>query len=416
MYLLFSILMGFQIFLYSFENFNLIMKLDTQAPAPTPAPTPLAVEVNGPSAIAVFGNFAYITNLASPSISRVNTTTDLLDQTFSHPSLIAPYNIVLSADGKYAYIANYGAPMTILDTTTGTFYPTKIYGNSLAIDHAINQLFIASTRSVAQYQYSSRLGFFSSKNKLSSSSSSSYQTLDLFIFDVSLDHCTNPNLINTVNFKYKDVAEVSSLTFDLNYIYIQNQINTELFVSRVHRETLEIDQLFLPSGKRPGNNGLVVIGNNVYSSNSYVCNFVTETVDYFANIENNSNAIIYDGSNYLYVVGTQLAVRDIPDSGCPSGQATIITPTGKGGFAGTVVYKLAIASTYPYVVVEEYAGFNCPQALSLLPNGSLYVLDGSGSGTVCSSVGTSGQLKKIRPTQINPSKIKKSLNYIKKQI
>jgi hypothetical protein len=324
---------------------------------------------------------------------------------------------VLSADGKYAYIANYGAPMTILDTTTGTFYPTKIYGNSLAIDHAINQLFIAYTRPVYQYQYSSRLGgFFSSKNKLSRSSSSLSNTLDLFIFDVSLDHCTNPNLINTVNFKYKDVREVSSLTFDLNYIYMQNQINDDGFVSRVHRETLEIDQLFLAVTCSPGNNGLVVIDNNVYSSNLYVFNFVTETVDKFAHIAyDNNNAIIYDGSKYLYIVGTQLSQSRIPDSGCPKGEARIITPTGKGGFAGTVVYKLAIAPTYPYDVVEEYAGFNCPQALSLLPNGSLYVLDGSGSGTVCSCVGTSGLLKKIRPTQINPSKIKKSLNYIKKQ-
>jgi DNA-binding beta-propeller fold protein YncE len=411
MYLFFSILISAQIAFASYEKFNLIMKLDPTQSGPTALTN---IDVDGPSAIARFGDLVYVTNLVSQKITVVNTQTDTLYKTYSDPSLTAPYNIVLSGDGRYAYIANYGKPLTVLDTTSGIFYPTKIYGNSLSIDPVQNQLFVVESKPVTQYLTSLRLSFFNQTSSLNREASYTIWKLYLNICDVSGEFRSNPEIINVKDLqKNPNIGSASSLTSDENYVYVQNQDQAGIYVLRIHRDTLKTDQVYIDGDFQPGNNGLVVVGNKIYSALGSVIDFSTGSVNIFSG-GYGSNALIYDGSRYLYVAATGLPDKEYSSPLCGGGQAVIITPLkAKGGLIGVDVYKIDTTVDYPYNLVETYTGFNCPQSLLMLTDGSLYVLDGSGEGVICNSLLFSGQIKKISPSQKNALKKTKSLHFKK---
>jgi hypothetical protein len=400
---------------YAYQNYNKVMNLIPSSSSVSP----LDIEVNGPSAIAVSGSLAYIANLVSQSILVVDTTNNTLVRAYTHPSLTAPYNLVVSQDGRYVYVANFGRPLTILDTQTGAFSTTSFYANFLAIDSSTKNLFLIINSIPTKSQESRLPGFFDSQALRGIRSKDSTRDV-MLLYVLNLDNPVNPKLIKSINV---DVIDWSSstgiaLTYDTSNVYVGYHSGLyfpgQILVS-VNRNSYKRSFISVPTnisgnnGASPGNQGMVVIGDTLYHSFGYqvdlttkvALNFNEGTYPYFVD-PNNANAILYDGNKYLYIANTRMGSYKKTNILCSGGYFAEVTP----GYAGTQLFKYDVTQGPVPVFVEEIVGFNSPIAMAVLPNGYIYVIDMQGK--LSCSHSASGALKKISSVSM-PDKGKYSI-------
>ncbi|MDQ6701885.1 MAG: hypothetical protein M3Z96_01655 [Pseudomonadota bacterium] len=94
--------------------------------------TMLAIGLGAMASPAEAAPFAYVTNSASGSVSVIDTATNTVVATV--PVGIGPQEVVVTPDGKHAYVANTnaGSPsgtVSVIDTATNTVVATVPVGN-----------------------------------------------------------------------------------------------------------------------------------------------------------------------------------------------------------------------------------------------------------------------------------------------
>ena len=85
---------------------------------------------SGPFDIAITpdGNYAYVTNNSSASVSVIDTNTNTVITTITTPS--GPVTIAITPDGNYAYVANISGSVSVINTTTNTIVNTITAGTN----------------------------------------------------------------------------------------------------------------------------------------------------------------------------------------------------------------------------------------------------------------------------------------------
>jgi YVTN family beta-propeller protein len=96
------------------------------APAQAVTVNQTAVTVgSGPSGTAIVGNWAYVVNTDSNSVSVIDTTTKQVTQTITNGIGTAPLSLVASPNTNRVYVANAGDnTVSVIDTTTNTVVTT----------------------------------------------------------------------------------------------------------------------------------------------------------------------------------------------------------------------------------------------------------------------------------------------------
>jgi hypothetical protein len=305
--------------------------------------------------------------------------------------------------------------LTILDTTTSTFYPTDISASFLAIDNQQKQLFLIEKIS-DPYPYQNISNYYLSVYDLTN------PTSPTLIIQKLLDLQTDPYLDNKI-------AAPQSITFDQNHIVIgsvyTDNADPYLYPAPVYPYLFIFDRndlnaspttVLIPyeedktiyTGFLPGNNGLKLINEKVYGAMGYIYDIKSGESSKFTNELLRANSIVYDGKGSIYIADTQLhTYTTVPPIPCISsgytGYTAFYAAFGRAGFGnfigghtGTSVLQYDITKPIP-TLKRIYSGFNCPQEMAILPGGDLYVLDGSGSvQCYVGTINTSKSLKKIK--------------------
>ena len=347
----------------SLDFFNKIMKTTVT----TPITTALDIEVDGPSACAIYNDDAYITNLVGASITKVNTLNDSFVKSYKHPALRSPYNISFS--GKYAYIANYQDPMVIFDADAETFYKTNFYGKRLAADPNANKVYLVDV------------------------------DYNLKILDTS--NPTDPTLIKTVFFTN---FYPQSVTYDDNNIYLGGQpeaggIPTQTVGLSVYNK-LNGSIVYIDTLISTFNYNVTVFNSPIYvyllSGADIICFKKSDLTFEILSSQYPVNAAAYDGNGYLYITQIGDFFSYDGDIKCANGSSPKYVGPEKyqtlGAKNGLSILKLDTSTNQ--LVDPPIDGFNCPQALAVLPDGNLYVLDGSAPRLAC-SIRAKGYASKI---------------------
>jgi len=111
---------------------------------------PIAVGTNPPCGVAIHGANVYVTD-CSNSVNVINAATNTVEASITDPSFNDPISIAITANGEFAYVANwFGNSVSVINLTTNTVVKTINVGNnpdSLILSPDGNYVYVSNNAS-----------------------------------------------------------------------------------------------------------------------------------------------------------------------------------------------------------------------------------------------------------------------------
>lgn len=414
----------------------------------------LNVPCDGPSDIAIQGNFAYICNRYAPSVAILNLTTNTIVKTIKDPLIQDPYNITVS--GNYAYVTEaYSGGMYAINLTDDTitdyvsFFSFKYSFQSTRPLVFDNNLYLLGTNNVDDpsnpYPVLLKVDISNPSNPINPAelnlvynyfginiNGASATTISKegtkiylggnglsvvdpgkvlpFVISVSSD-------LNIIATSYSESIAPSSTIGALVYVsnnkiygcsnfqdvinYPNFTVNPIVIVDVESSVWFEVPQNFSNLSAVLKNNKTRTFQNKFNSLSSLGQEGIylnSNTFPFSQPTYYSGYAMVYDEVKKMIYVANQgpKFVRYGNSPLCAGKESMYLSwnPSSVGG--GGQGDNVLVLDTNTNRIVGNIKGFNSPQAMALKSDGSLYVCDGSVGSLYCGTFRLQGQIKKVK--------------------